>query len=255
MWSSARGKAIYICLLAKARTLLIQRMCVWRVRYVSKSGLCETEPKWRETIAWNCFKWLSKLKCFNGIPQSCKKCNQDIPRCSMVRQERSALPKTIIHTGWHRSSEILELHDLVPVPSETLPDVSLPQLPAPLRSLRRWDDPLHPGPTARRPRLLTKPDPGNTRKMYRGKQIGELEDTWRHMKMHIKWIDAEQNWDPRWPQLTSHVPNIFRYFSASYETFSCDEPDPFCGDCLLKSEAATRRLIKASGGVKLSSIC
>ena len=91
MWSSARGKATYICLLAKARTLLIQRMCVWRVRYVSKSGLCETEAKWRETIAWNCFKWLSKLKCFNGIPQNCKKCHQDIPR----PQERSAFSKTI----------------------------------------------------------------------------------------------------------------------------------------------------------------
>lgn len=46
-----------------------------------------------------------------------------------------------------------------------------------------------------------------------------------------------------------------KHFSASYETLSCEEQDAFCGDCLPKSEAATRRLIKASGGVKVSSVC
>jgi len=69
------------------------------------------------------------------------------------------------------------------------------------------------------------------------------------MKMHIKWIDAEQNWDP-----SSQI--MFQtFFDIFHDTPSCDEPDPFCGDCLLKSEAATRRLIKASGGVKVSSMC
>lgn len=198
MWSSARGKATYICHHLSAckgsdttdpANVRVTRIVCQQVRAVRN---------WTQMARDNRMKLLQvavQTKMLQRHTSQLQKMSSGYSKTSGA----ICFFKNYIHTGWHPSSEILELHDLVPVSSETLPDVSLRQLPAPLRSLRRWDDPLHPGPTARRPlvtSLAAKPDPGNTGKIYLGKQIGELEDAWMHMKMQIKWIDAEQNCDP-----------------------------------------------------------